>query len=274
MKRIIRSLAIGAVILASFSCKEREGAADYNTIPLPQSVNIAQRGCFTLDSKTVITIAEETEELQRNRRFLKEYIRTSTSIQTAESSSANSIELHINPERFEASDSQEAYMIEVGQDKITITGASGAGLFQGIQTFRKSLPAESLKRVILPCATIYNTPRFSYRGAHLDVARHFFTVDSVKRFIDILALHQINNFHWHLTDDQGWRIEIKRYPKLTEISSKRERTVIGDNTQEYDSTPYGGYYTQEEAAEIGRYAAERYINEIPEIDMPGHTRSA
>ena len=274
MKRIIRSLAIAALILASFSCKEREGAADYNTIPLPQSISVTPRGCFTLDSKTAIITAEQTQELQRNARFLKEYICTSTSIKTSKSCTANSIEICINPERFEDSDSREAYLIEITTEKITITGASGAGLFQGIQTFRKSLPAKPLKRVILPCATIYNAPRFSYRGAHLDVARHFFTVDSIKRFIDILALHQINNFHWHLTDDQGWRIEIKRYPKLIEFSSKRERTVIGDNTQEYDSVPYGGYYTQEEAAEVVRYAAERYINVIPEIDMPGHTRSA
>ena len=109
---------------------------------------------------------------------------------------------------------------------------------------------------------------------HLDVGRHFFPKEFIKKYIDLLALHNMNTFHWHLTEDQGWRIEIKKYPKLTEIGSQRSRTVIGRNTQEYDNTPYGGFYTQEEAKEIVKYAQERYITIIPEVDLPGHMLAA
>lgn len=128
--------------------------------------------------------------------------------------------------------------------------------------------------IALPAVEINDYPRFAYRGAMLDVSRHFFPVDSVKRFIDMLALHNINRFHWHLSDDQGWRIEIKSRPELTEVGSQRTETVIGHNTGEYDGKPYGGFFTQEEAKEIVAYAADRHITVIPEIDMPGHMMGA
>ena len=142
------------------------------------------------------------------------------------------------------------------------------------QTLRKSIPVAQGVDIALPAVEINDYPRFSYRGAHLDVSRHFFPVDSVKRFIDMLALHNMNRFHWHLTEDQGWRIEIKKYPKLTEIGAWRDRTVIGRNTEEYDNTRYGGFYTQEQAKEIVKYAGERYITVIPEVDLPGHMLAA
>ncbi|MDE6715047.1 MAG: family 20 glycosylhydrolase, partial [Muribaculaceae bacterium] len=170
------------------------------------------------------------------------------------------------------SNSPEGYRLTVTPEYVEINGASAAGTFYGIQTLRKSLPVDANEAALKP-VTITDYPRFPYRGAHLDVCRHFFPVDSVKRFIDMLALHNINTFHWHLTDDQGWRIEIKKYPKLMEIGSMRDSTVIG-NSQEYDGTPYGGYYTQEEAKEIVKYAADRHINVIPEVDLPGHMMAA
>ena len=153
---------------------------------------------------------------------------------------------------------------------MTITGSSAAGVFYGIQTLRKSLPVAKDAQVVLPPVRVNDAPRFAYRGMMLDVCRHFFSLDSVKRYIDMLALHNINRFHWHLTDDQGWRIEIKKYPQLTQIGSQRKETVIGRNSGKYDGIPYGGYYTQEEAREIVAYAKDRYITVIPEFEMPGH----
>ena len=169
---------------------------------------------------------------------------------------------------------EEAYTITVCSDSVVINGASPAGTFHGIQTLRKSLPIGQFESIELPAGNIYDFPRFEYRGAHLDVSRHFFDVDEVKTFIDMLALHNLNTFHWHLSDDQGWRIEIKSYPLLTELSSVRKETVIGRLPGKWDGIPHGGFYTQEEAREIVAYAAERYINVIPEIDMPGHMQAA
>ena len=153
-------------------------------------------------------------------------------------------------------------------------GATEAGVFYGIQTLRKSLPVAVGANISLPAVDIKDAPRFAYRGAHFDTSRHFFTVDEVKTYIDMLALHNMNRMHWHFTEDQGWRIEIKKYPKLTEIGSKRSETVIGKNSGKYDGVPHEGFYTQEEAKEIVKYAAERFITVIPEIDIPGHMQAA
>ena len=147
-------------------------------------------------------------------------------------------------------------------------------MFYGIQTLRKSLPVEKAQRVSLPAARIVDQPRFGYRGAMLDCARHYFNLDFVKEFVDMLALHNLNVFHWHLTEDQGWRAQIDRYPKLIEVGSKRDQTVVGHNSPVFDGTPYGGYYTKEDMKEIVKYAAELYITVIPEIDMPGHMLGA
>ena len=171
----------------------------------------------------------------------------------------------------------EAYTLDVTDNGITIQGSSAAGVFYGVQTLRKSLPAMlrgKATSITFPFAQIKDAPRFAYRGTHLDVSRHFITTDSIRRFIDILALHNINRFHWHLTDDQGWRIEIKKYPKLTEAGAYRPETVIGHNTGKYDGKPHQGFYSQKELRDIVKYAAERHITIIPEIDMPGHMQAA
>ena len=159
----------------------------------------------------------------------------------------------------------EGYKLNANAKQISIAGASAAGVFYGIQTLRKSLPLCSGKatQVNIPAVQIADAPRFAYRGTHLDVSRHFVTTDSIRQFIDMLALHNINRFHWHLTDDQGWRIEIKKYPLLTAIGSKRAQTVIGHNSGKYDGKPYSGYYTQKEIREIVKYAADRYITIVP-----------
>jgi len=171
----------------------------------------------------------------------------------------------------------EGYRLTITPQKITIAGKS-AGLFYGIQTLIQLIPAGDAATVKLPGVQIEDYPRFGYRGMMLDVCRHFFPVEFVKKYIDLMAVYKINNFHWHLTDDQGWRIEIKKYPRLTEIGSQRAQTVIGnyhDRTpQQFDNTPYGGFYTQDEIRDVVKYAADRYINVVPEIEMPGHSEAA
>ncbi|HMA63528.1 MAG TPA: family 20 glycosylhydrolase [bacterium] len=175
----------------------------------------------------------------------------------------------------------EAYSLYVHENKVLIKAGHPAGIFYGIQTFLQLLPAEVFSRqqnypketIAIPCLKIEDKPRFQYRGMHLDVVRHFFPVSFVKRYIDYLAYHKLNTLHLHLTDDQGWRIEIKKYPKLTKIGSVRKETIIG-KTNQYDGKPYGGYYTQEEIREIVTYAQENHITVIPEIEMPGHAVAA
>jgi hexosaminidase len=171
----------------------------------------------------------------------------------------------------------EGYRLTITPERITIAG-KGAGLFYGIQTLIQLIPAEGMASLSLPCVQIEDYPRFGYRGMMLDVCRHFFSVEFVKKYIDLLASYKFNTFHWHLTDDQGWRIEIKKYPRLTTIGSQRAQTVIGnyhDRTpQQYDNTPYGGFYTQDQIRDVVKYAADRYITIIPEIEMPGHSEAA
>lgn len=168
----------------------------------------------------------------------------------------------------------EGYKIVIGKKDITITG-DDKGLFYAFQTLIQLLPPTITKEVKLPRCTITDYPRFAYRGMHLDCSRHFWTVDFVKKYIDYLALHKFNTFHWHLTDDQGWRIEIKKYPKLTSVGGWRNGTIIGRYPGTgNDGIKYGGFYTQEQIKEIVKYAADRYINVIPEIEMPGHSSAA
>lgn len=149
-------------------------------------------------------------------------------------------------------------------------------MFYGIQTLHKSMPVTKDRESAsaIPAGIVNDYPRFDYRGFMVDVGRHYFPVSYLKQIIDMLALHNINYFHWHLTEDQGWRIEIKKYPKLTEIGSTRPRTLMDWSTREYDETPHSGFYTQEEAKEIVKYAADRFITVIPEVDLPGHMMAA
>lgn len=176
-----------------------------------------------------------------------------------------------------------SYRLRIDAKTVTIEAASGEGLLNGFQTLRQALPAEAaatrpVKGVVWegPCLIVEDSPRFPWRGTMLDVARHFMPVSFVKRFIDLLALHKLNVFHWHLTEDQGWRIEIKKWPKLTEVGAWRKETIIGRPRENavFDGIPHGGFYTQEEIREVVAYAAERHITVVPEIEMPGHAQAA
>ena len=241
--------------------------ADYNVIPLPNTINLTAEAPFMLGGD--VTIAADEANVH-NADMLASYVKESAGIVIGKQGAGKVIKLKSSLQDA----NEEAYTITVCCDSVVINGASPAGTFHGIQTLRKSLPIGQFESIELPAGNIYDFPRFEYRGAHLDVCRHFFDVDEVKTFIDMLALHNLNTFHWHLSDDQGWRIEIKSYPLLTELSSVRKETVIGRLPGKWDGIPHGGFYTQEEAREIVAYAAERYINVIPEIDMPGHMQAA
>lgn len=269
MKSLFKHL-FPMVCVALCSCTPNIGSADYDVIPRPNNITIDSTaiGHFILD-KNVSIIHNGDEDMIRNARFLTQYIHEMTGIELSQKSN-KIIKLQVGL----SDKNPDAYKLNVYTDSIVINGATPAAVFRALQTMRKSLPSTIVDAVEMPIAEIYDYPRFEYRGAHFDVSRHFYTIDEVKTFIDMLALHNINNFHWHLNDDQGWRIEIKKYPKLIEIGSKRKETVIGRNPGKWDGIPVSGYYTQEQAKEIVEYAAERYINVIPEIDMPGHMRSA
>ncbi|MBO4445031.1 MAG: beta-N-acetylhexosaminidase [Bacteroidaceae bacterium] len=174
---------------------------------------------------------------------------------------------------------EEAYVLEVAPKGITITSSTPAGAFYALQSLKQMVPAEAVadrnvRCVELPCCTIEDAPAFAYRGAHLDVCRHFFSVNEVKEYLDILAFNKINRFHFHLTEDQGWRIEIKAYPKLTEVGAWRKGTMVGKNWNQTDSVRYGGFYTQDEIRDIVQYASERFITVVPEIEIPGHALAA
>lgn len=241
--------------------------AQYDVVPLPQSVQIQDGEPFVLREEVRI-VAQEG--LQREAVFLRDYlletIGKELSIVSKPQKGMRAISLSVSSKM----DQKEGYTLTVDKDRISIVGGSAAGVFYGIQTLRKSLGgATNLSPVV-----IKDAPRFSWRGMHLDCSRHFFPVSFVKKYIDLLALHQMNVFHWHLTDDQGWRIEIKKWPKLITVGSHRTGTIIGTNSDIDDETPYGGYYTQEEAREIVAYAKERHITIVPEIDMPGHMLAA
>lgn len=176
------------------------------------------------------------------------------------------------------SEKKEAYKINITSKKITVTG-NEEGLFYAVQSLLQLLPNQLKNQEIkLPCVTIEDEPRYTYRGLHLDVCRHFFSVDVIKDFIAQMSYYKLNNFHWHLTDDQGWRIEIKKYPKLTEVGSKRAQTLVGNKFERFpyffDGNPYGGFYTQEEIKDVVKFAEEHYVNIIPEIEMPGHATAA
>ena len=269
MKQLLK--LTGCVALAGLmsSCGSVQEKANYQIIPLPQEIVTSQVNPFILKSGVKILYPEGNEKMQRNAQFLADYLKTATgkdfSIE-AGTEGKNAIVLALGSEV----ENPESYQLKVTDQGVTITAPTEAGVFYGIQTLRKSLPIALGADVALPAVEIKDAPRFGYRGAHFDVSRHFFTIDEVKTYIDMLALHNMNRLHWHITDDQGWRLEIKKYPKLTEIGSQRSGTVIGRNSGEYDNTPYGGFYTQEQAKEIVDYAAERYITVVPEIDLPGH----
>lgn len=242
----------------------RTTTANYQVIPQPQMVGTIKAPPFLLTGNDGIDVS--SAELRNEASFLKQYIAQQTGLELKD---GDRISLRLNKKI----KGDEAYRIRIRAKSVTIEGRTPAGIFYGIQFLRKSIPATPTDTVALPAADITDSPRFSYRGAMLDCARHFFPVKTVKQYIDILALHNLNTLHWHITDDQGWRLPVAKWPKLTEVGAWRQQTVIGHNSGLYDETVYGGSYTREEMKDVVAYAAKQHITVIPEIDLPGHTNS-
>jgi len=247
---------------------------DYTIIPKPIDIQV-KNGRFIIDQNTKVTADKDLEvEAQSLAEILS--LSTGKEIQFTDKNTKGNINLIIDS----SLESDEAYILSVDYNKVKISGKTAKGIFYGIQSLRqliqKKVLCESESEIAsIPATLITDAPRYAYRGMHLDVARHFFSVDFIKRYIDILAMHKMNSFHWHLTEDQGWRIEIKKYPKLTEVGALRNGTIVGNYPgSENDNLKYGGYYTQEEVKEVIAYAAKNHITVIPEIELPGHSSAA
>ena len=274
MRNIIFTV-IGIVTLSLFSCQKSMQTADYQVVPLPKEISLTDEKPFILDKNTVITYSESQEDMLKEAGFLADYFEDilgyRLNVICTDDEVKNSIRLESSSD---LSDNNEFYQIIVNENIIKITSSNTLSIIYGIQTLRKSLPIGSkAAKIAFPSAVINDWPRFAYRGMHLDVSRHFFPLDSLKVYIDAMALHNLNRFHLHITDDQGWRIEIKKYPKLTEIGAWRSGTLIG-KTMAFDTIRHGGFYTQEELKDLVKYAADRNITIIPEIDFPGHMLAA
>ena len=270
MKRI---LFLFICPLLAVACNKRV-VADYNVIPQVQNLSVKDGDVYVFDSsrKLVYDNQDSRRSLELFARDLEELvgIRPSVAAGTSENAKGNVyFTLGLQDGR------EEAYSINVSSDGILVQAVAPEGIYRATRTLLKSVGTEKTSSVEFPSAEVSDWPRFGYRGLMLDVSRHFSDVEMVKRTIDMLALHQLNIFHWHLTDDQGWRIEIKSHPELTEVGAWRDDTVVGrylgGTDYPTDGKRHGGFYTQEQIREIVAYAKERYIEIIPEIDLPGHT---
>ena len=283
MKKLSFFLFIALVISGTLSANAQR--AEYDVIPLPKEVKVDSANVFVLKNGMGVSFDASNEEVYRNVLFFRQWIEETTGItlKLAPGDKKAAVRMSLDYPKAKGEvesdlteQQKEAYMIKVDKKGIAIIARQPIGLFRAAQTLRKSLPiVKNADKVELPYAEIFDEPRFEYRGVLLDCGRHYFTVEFIKKFLDVMALHGSNQFHWHLTEDQGWRFEVKAYPSLAQKGSVRAETVIGPgNSGIYNGTPYGGYYTQEECREVVRYAAERYINVVPEIDLPGHMQSA
>jgi len=247
--------------------------AQLTLIPQPVKSTL-KKGNFIVSRNTVLLITDEGEKASAD--FLNEYLRVYYGLTPKQVKVANNNYLHFTTRRFIQAPNQEGrYTLNVTPGSVRVEGDSYQGTFYGMQTLIQLLPPQKISTLKLPCVVIEDYPRFRYRGLHLDVGRHFFPVSFIKKYIDYIALHKMNYFHWHLTEDQGWRIEIKKYPKLTQVGACRNGTIIGRYPGKgNDNIRNCGYYTQEQVKEIVSYAANRYITVMPEIEMPGHSSAA
>jgi hexosaminidase len=271
-----KHVLLAALLVASSFCVNAQDTDPYaGIIPAPVSVKKAP-GEFVLSQETIIQADTPNNKAVQ---FFSAYLANNmaynkqVALRNASVSTTTVYLTSAGTENLPA----EGYRLTITPQQITVAG-KGAGLFYGIQTLIQLIPLERGATAKLPAVTIEDYPRFGYRGMMLDVCRHFFSVEFVKRYIDLMATYKLNTFHWHLTDDQGWRIEIKKYPKLTSVGSTRKESVIGnykDRTPlQYDGVPVSGYYTQEQIRDVIKYAADRYITIVPEIEMPGHALAA
>ncbi len=267
------------VMVFTLSCTQKN-SKEIPVIPKPASVEPGS-GFFRMDNGTTLVTISSGEKVKEAARIFLEDLKKNQglSLKTEEMTGkpgTGAIILELNDPQVP---DDESYILEAGKRNISIRSGSPAGLFYGLMTLEQLILTSDAEKgtIAIPAMTIKDSPRFAWRGMHLDAGRHFMPLEDVKKYIDYLALYKFNHFHWHLTDDQGWRLEIKKYPKLTAIGAWRDSTMIGkfsDKPRKYDHERYGGFYTQEEARELVRYAAGRFITVIPEIEMPGHAQAA
>ncbi|MES2446293.1 MAG: family 20 glycosylhydrolase [Bacteroidota bacterium] len=269
MKKISLLFLITFFALTSFAQTD----INMGIIPAPVSIK-KNNGIFLLD-KTVALISNETANA-KTADLLNAFIVKKGGFALREAKSTTNGQKAIVLTSVGADKlPTEGYKIQITKDQIKVVGKD-AGLFYAVQSLMQLMPDKKDDKITIQTAEITDYPRFKYRGMHLDVSRHYFPLSFIKKYIDILAMYKINTFHWHLTDDQGWRIEIKQYPKLTSVGAKRSGTIVGNypGTGGTDNIPHDGFYTQEEAKQVIAYAASKYINVVPEIEMPGHASAA
>ena len=281
-------LRVAAILIATAA--PAIGAAQHDSlaptvavVPQPESLTVG-RGEFTLTANTVIWADAATADVAR--RFAASLApSTGWSLPVRVGTGTSGIVITRSPRLTRLG--TEGYELSVARRLVTIRAADRAGVFYGLQTVKQLLPPEIFREAkvdsvawTMPAVRIVDRPRFAWRGAHLDVARHFMPKEFVKKYIDLLALQKMNSFHWHLTDDQGWRIEIKKYPRLTAVGGWRTQTLVGhqpgndSTTWQFDGIRHGGFYTQDDVREIVAYARDRFVNVVPEIEMPGHALAA
>ena len=262
------------LLLTVITCTHATLFAQVNIIPQPAEIRQPRvAGQFEINSNTPIVL--DGSGLENSAAFLNDYLLQVYGFTLKVQDKPSPIPgIHLNYEKM-GHNIAGAYTLIVKNNGIFIGGDNETGSFYGVQTLLQLLPVEKSSRLKTPYVTIKDYPRFQYRGLHLDVGRHFFPVEYIKRYIDYIALHKMNYFHWHLTEDQGWRIEIKKYPKLTSVGGYRDGTIIGHFPGKgNDNKRHGGFYTQEQVKEVVAYAAKRYVTIIPEIEMPGHSSAA
>ncbi|MEG1904928.1 MAG: family 20 glycosylhydrolase [Bacteroidales bacterium] len=277
MSKFLNVLFFSSMLMTA--CSEKTLTPECNLIPYPNHLATSQ-GEFKITSNVKLNFPENADDASMQ--VINNFIQNLQSVADVKlisdvaAQKSREISFVNNPEL-----GKEEYKISIQPDKVLVQAATANGFFYATLTLKQMLPlavygseAKPQENWSLPCVEIQDKPRFEYRGMHLDVSRHFFSKEEVKRYIDIMAAYKLNKFHWHLTDDQGWRIEIKKYPELTSIGGIRKKTMIKKDWDNYDHTPYGGFYTQDEIREIVQYASDRFITVIPEIDLPGHMMAA
>ncbi|MDR6785227.1 hexosaminidase [Pedobacter africanus] len=278
MNRLM-TLWMAVFIVFNSTTKAQHPSRQLAIIPEPELVTV-KPGSFGFNSATVILYDDRNTAMK----FIGDQFSEKIKAYTGKKNPVKKITALPGKNQivFKLSDqlqgiSAEGYMMDIGSGGIVITAKQPQGCFYGMQTLLQLLPVNPLEGANVPALHIQDQPRFSWRGAMLDVSRHFFTVKQVKQYIDFLASYKLNTFHWHLTDNQGWRIEIKKYPLLTSVGAWRKRSLIGhfeEQPERFDTLPHGGFYTQEQIRDIIAYAQGKYITVVPEIDLPGHCTSA
>ena len=267
-----KSIAILTSLVLLAGCAKPQPQA-FQVIPMPAEVTVNE-GYFPVTGAAIVCDENMDELSVKAVNRFADALKTVTG-KACDGKGKGEIRFAVNPNL-----AAEQYSIEVRKDGVDVEASALNGFVYAIETLKQMLPAAIYgdKKVkadwVLPCASILDQPRFDYRGMHLDPCRHFFSVEETKKYLDVMTAYKLNRFHWHLTEDQGWRMEVKKYPKLTEIGAWRDFTVIKKDWDSNDGVRHGGFYTQEEMKEIVAYAAARGITVIPEIDLPGHMIAA